>query len=380
MKKILLIHNRYQNIGGEDIAVNNELKMLNNHYDVETIYFDNNITNPIFQVLNFLRNRNTESEKILRNKIDSFNPDIVYIHNTWFKASLGVFKVLKSYDVKVVLKIHNFRYFCTKSFLIKSHISTNSICSACGLDKSKYKFFNKYFEDSYIKSIIVNFYGKSYFKILKNFDMEIFVLTNFHKNFLENLTNKKNIHLFPNYLEINLNKATEKKNYIVYSGRISKEKGLEELVDSFLNSELNNLSLKILGNGPLLNYLRNKYPQSNIEFLGEVDNTKSLEIIKNSRAVVTATKLYEGQPTLLCEASLMSVPSVFPKTGGVGEFFPKNYELSFEQFNYDDLVNKLNLLRDEQFLKTIGENNNKFVSNVLSQENLMDTFEEVIHG
>ena len=380
MKKILLIHNRYQNIGGEDIAVNNELKMLNNHYVVETIYFDNNVMNPIFQILSFLKNRNTESEKILRNKIDSFNPDIVYIHNTWFKASLGIFKVLKNYNVKVALKLHNFRYFCTKSFLIKGHISPNNVCSACGLDRNKYKFFNKYFEDSYIKSIIVNHYGKSYFKILKNFDMEIFVLTNFHKNFLEKLTNKKNIHLFPNYLDINSNEATEKKNYIVYSGRISKEKGLEELIDSFLNSELSNLSLKILGNGPLLNYLKNKYPQSNVEFLGEVDNTQSLEIIKNSTAVVTATKLYEGQPTLLCEASLMSVPSIFPKTGGIEEFFPKNYELSFEQFNYDDLLKKLNLLKDQQFLKTIGEKNNKFVSNVLSKENLLNTFEEVIHG
>ena len=266
---------------------------------------------------------------------------------------MGIFNVLKNYNVKVALKLHNFRYFCTKSFLIKGHISPNNVCSACGLDRNKYKFFNKYFEDSYIKSIIVNHYGKSYFKILKNFDMEIFVLTNFHKNFLEKLTNKKNIHLFPNYLDINSNEATEKKNYIVYSGRISKEKGLEELIDFFLNSELSNLSLKILGNGPLLNYLKNKYPQSNVEFLGEVDNTQSLEIIKNSTAVVTATKLYEGQPTLLCEASLMSVPSIFPKTGGIEEFFPKNYELSFEQFNYDDLLKKLNLLKDQQFLKLL---------------------------
>ena len=76
----------------------------------------------------------------------------------------------------------------------------------------------------------------------------------------------------------------------------------------------------------------------------------------------------------------MSVPSIFPKTGGIEEFFPKNYELSFEQFNYDDLLKKLNLLKDQQFLKTIGEKNNKFVSNVLSKENLLNTFEEVIHG
>ena len=53
-----------------------------------------------------------------------------------------------------------------------------------------------------------------------------------------------------------------------------------------------------------------------IEFLGEVENESS-KIIKNSRAVVTATGLFE--PTLLCEASTLGVPSVF-QNGGIGEF------------------------------------------------------------
>ena len=38
MKKILVIHNKYQNIGGEDVAVENEVEVLNKYYEVESLY------------------------------------------------------------------------------------------------------------------------------------------------------------------------------------------------------------------------------------------------------------------------------------------------------------------------------------------------------
>ena len=41
----------------------------------------------------------------------------------------------------------------------------------------------------------------------------------------------------------------------------------------------------------------------NISFLGALDNTKTKEYIKSARAVITATKMYEGQPRLLSEAA-----------------------------------------------------------------------------
>ena len=101
-----------------------------------------------------------------------------------------------------------------------------------------------------------------------------------------------------------------------------------------------------------------------IDLIGYLDNNKVANIIKESKAVVTATKLYEGQPTLLCEASLMGVPSIFPRTGGIEEFFPKNYDLSFEQFDYKDLENKFSLLTDDEMLSKIGLQNKKFITEV----------------
>ena len=63
MKKILLIHNTYREIGGEDVAVKNEIQFLKSFYNVETLIFNNEIQNPLLQFLYFLLNRNLESEK-----------------------------------------------------------------------------------------------------------------------------------------------------------------------------------------------------------------------------------------------------------------------------------------------------------------------------
>ena len=41
MKKILIIHNKYRNIGGEDTSVANEVNFLNDYYEIEILYFEN---------------------------------------------------------------------------------------------------------------------------------------------------------------------------------------------------------------------------------------------------------------------------------------------------------------------------------------------------
>ena len=81
----------------------------------------------------------------------------------------------------------------------------------------------------------------------------------------------------------------------------------------------------------------------------------------------------------LCEASFLGVPSIFPKFGGISEFFPKTTDFSFEQFNYNDLVNKVNLLDDEKLVKQEGLNNQEFIKDYLNEAKLINTFQEIIN-
>ncbi len=381
MKKILVLHTQYQIQGGEDIAVENEMNFLRENYDIERLIFSNKVENYFTQTVNFLGNNNTHSVETLNNSLENFKPDAVYIHNTWFKASLGVFNLLRDKKIKPLLKLHNYRYDCTKSHFLSAHLNNNNPCKACGLTRNNERLYNKYYENSYAKSFFINKYGKKYFKILENYDLNLIVLTKFHKKYLKevNSINQK-ITVIPNVIDIaNTKKEKSKNRYIVYAGRISKEKGVEELITSFINCNFSDVSLKIVGEGPLLEYLKKTYINEKVEFVNSLPNNEVLNLINNSIAVVTATKLYEGQPTLLCEASAMGVPSIFPKSGGISEFFPKDYSLSFNQFEYKDLEKKLNLIVNLNNLEEIGKENKKYINNYLDKKNILNKFEELIN-
>jgi glycosyltransferase involved in cell wall biosynthesis len=377
MKKILVIHTKYRNQGGEDVAVKNEVETLRKSFIVETLYFENSELSILSDLIAFLTNHNYKSNKLLRERIEKFQPDIAIVHNTWFKANLGIFKVLKKSNIKTFLKIHNFRYICTSSFQQEAHIFENNFCQACGMDYKKNRIFNKYFTNSYIKSLLMIIYGKKYLKILKDKDINLLVLTNHQKNYIEEYLEitkpvtvaVNNLELKKDISDIDLNSIEQS---ILYGGRVSSEKGVREMIAAFLTANIEGVTLKIIGDGPDLKYLKNKYRDNKeIRFLGQISNNEVINHIQASNLVATSTKLFEGQPTILCEASLMGIPSIFPDSGGISEFFPQDYEFSFKQFDYKNLESKIKeffLLDDPS---EVGEKNKMFLEKYLNDNALV---------
>lgn len=382
--KVLVIHTKYQNTGGEDIAVLNEIKFLKKHFEVETLYFSNKFSlNPVSflkQILYLIFNFNIDSKREIESKVKKFKPDIIYVHNTWFSSSLVVFKIAQKNKIKTIVKLHNFRQYCTKYFFSWNHLKGDDFCKACGFKKRNLQIFNKYFPTSLMKSLFVIIYGKAYFKILLKNELTIFTLSDFHKNFLiQQGLNPDSLFVLPNFIkndfqETSLNNELINEDYLIYAGRVSPEKGIEELINAFKEIDLKTTKLYIVGEGPSLNYLKKKYRNEKIIFLGYQNHDKVLSLIANSLAVVTSTRLFEGQPTILCEASFAGVPSIFPSFGGMPEFFRDDYELSFEQFNYDDLKDKLLKTQNQKLLKNLGDIVNKDINNILSEKTLLDKF------
>ncbi len=385
MKKILVIHTQYTQTGGEDIAVRSEIKFLQKEYEVEKLIFNNTLNLRFSDLISFIFNKNKESVNKLIEKIDVFNPDYIYIHNLWFKGSLGILDLILKRNLNVILKLHNFRYDCARSFFSSKHLRKENLCKACGMNSDKVGTFNKYYEDSFAKSLLVNNFGRKYFKLLQNKKLKILTLTNHHKNYLIDLgINKKNIFVYPNplpYLYNAQNDNQKKLNQIIYAGRISKEKGLLELVNTWNSIKNNDFKLKIIGEGPLFKELQDVIASSDsIDLIGYLDNNKVANIIKESKAVVTATKLFEGQPTLLCEASLLSVPSIFPSAGGMKDFFPKNYEFIFNQYDYKDLGRKLEQIIKQSNIEKVAKENHKHIKQYLDEERLFISFNEILES
>ena len=383
MKKILLINTEYREYGGEDANIKDELNLLSKYFSVEFINYSNK-SNNLSSILGFISSNNHSSNKILYRKISIFKPDVLYVHNTWFKANLGVFKISKELNLPIIVKIHNYRFDCGRFFLKKNHLREELFCSKCSMRKSDSLYLNKYYKESLIKSLLLTMYSKRYFNIIKNNDIQIACLNNFQKNYLIRLgIDKSKLNILHNPMPINVTENTFDfdSSYALYAGRIDSSKGVDLLINAWLNSKMKDIRLKIIGEGDLLKFLVNKYRNEKIEFLGNISNVEAIKEIKNSRAVLTATKMYEGQPRLLAEASSMGIPSIFPNFGGMPEYFPSNYLLSFEQYNYKDLIEKINLLQDKKLLedtsKLLFETSLQLHSSKTQHENLSKILKKI---
>ena len=380
-KKILVLHNSYKQYGGEDAAVEDEVKLLKKDYIVDYINFKNDNPNSIQEINGLFFNFNNESIKKITSKINLFNPDILYVHNTWYKISLSIFEISKKMNIPLVLKVHNFRYDCANSL----HFRNGKTCHDCTPENRVPGIVNRCYDNSFLKSLLITNYSKNYFDKMKNFDFKILLLNNFHYQYLINLgISKEKIFIVPNPIDeydINSVKEHESNNTAIYAGRLSQEKGLEQLLKAWSesNAAKSNYKIKIIGDGPLKNKLQTKFNDNkSIIFNGYLSRELVKMEILNSDFVITATQTYENQPMLLFEASRLGVPSIFPNHGGISEFFPSNYELSYEQFNLSDLINKINFaVANNSYIKSLGVENKNFVEKNFSSSNILEKYKRV---
>lgn len=377
MKKILLIHNKYRKLSGEDVAVENEIKYLARFFILDSLIFTNEDNLNINTTTSFITNKNKTSIDIVKEKLRKNSYDYIYIHNTWFTASLGVINEVVKYNIPVFLKLHNFRFDCINGI----HFKNNSICHDCNNSSRSQGIKNKCYDNSHFKSILATNYSINLLKILKSNNLNIFTLTKFQKDYLVKLgVSQKLIKVVPNHIPSYENQTkNDKKNdkkVFLYAGRLSYEKGIIELIEIWLELDNPNLILEIIGEGPLYETIKEKIKNvNNIKLFSSIDHENIIKKIATMNAVILPTKLYEGQPTILSEASMLGVPSIFADNGGIAEFFPNNYQLKFKSF-YE--LKKILLEINNFDLIELGINVNIFLKTKLEANKLEKSFEDAI--
>jgi len=146
----------------------------------------------------------------------------------------------------------------------------------------------------------------------------------------------KNIQVINNFVNIKEldNKKTKisiKPNSFVYFGRLSLEKNLFCLINSFkiaLNKN-KNIHLYLIGDGPirkdLEKFVKNNYLDKNVFFLGQIerDNFLKTDLLKKFLAIVTMSNS-EVQPMTLIEAMFKGLPILGPDSDGIRELIKGN--------------------------------------------------------
>ena len=308
--RILQIHNKYLEKGGEDTVVANERQLLQkNGNEVMLCEFDNQDLEGLSKIRLFCRtvfNRNSYNKVI--EYLETFKPDVVHIHNVYYEASAAIFFALKKKGIPTVMTIHNYRFGCIQSLLFRH----NAVCQLC-LDKKNSFYGVKYkcFQDSYLKSlqlVIINTVNKLVVKHLNPIKKFIF-LSEFTKEMMSPILSLKNTEgvIKPNYV-MDYGYATEENRGQAYLfvGRLNEQKGLKILINIFIE---NKKHLDIIGTGPLEDFVKEAaqvYP--NIHYLGYANNAFIIDKLKKSKALIVPSITYEGQPMTILEAFSTGTP------------------------------------------------------------------------
>jgi glycosyltransferase involved in cell wall biosynthesis len=330
--------------GGEDKVVEGERTLLKKN-GVEVIdYFISNheirtegLCNKVKLGLNTIWSK--DQYKKLKEIVSRERPDVVHFHNTFPLLSPSVYYACNKLNIPVVQTLHNYRLLCPSGMFLKD----NQICQACLNGSIMNSFRYGCYRDSKIQTApITAMIGSHRFFNTWNKKVDRFIsLTEFGKQqFIKGGILERKIAVKPNFVEdINiLNK--EKQNYYLFVGRISKEKGLETLLESWRKISGNiGYELKIIGDGPLKNELEQKYETNNrIKFLGELPREEVFNYISTAKYVVVPSICYESFGMVAIEAFSACTPVIASKIGALESIVTNNINgFHFEPGNVEEL-------------------------------------------
>lgn len=150
---------------------------------------------------------------------------------------------------------------------------------------------------------------------------------------------------------------------ILFIGRLSKEKGVEFLIDAFVHvlKRIPDAKLIIVGTGFLENKIKQEVNEMNLRkniiITGFISDKMLKEIYASSNVFVLPSSA-EFQPLVLLEAIAMGLPVIGTKITGIPELVINNFNgFTFEHKNSKDLVNKIiKILTDKNLQKKFSRN------------------------
>jgi glycosyltransferase involved in cell wall biosynthesis len=310
--KVLLLHNKYIQQGGEDVVVQNELEELRNVLGTENVLEYVVKTNPhqkwkiLKSVLYSFKEYKYVHKLVKKNKID-----IVHIHNYFPILTISVFKAARDAGAKVVHTAHNYRLWCIAGTLYRDQVGICTLCTKPNNILSGIR--HKCYRSSLIQSAITKLSFWNYKKRgLLNYIDKLIVLSEFqHQLFIdfgidkEKMVLKNNmVHFHPATIDVQ-----KKKNYL-FVGRLENSKGIKFLLSAWKQLP-NYFILTIIGSGSLESKLRIEYASyANIVFLGELNKTKVGEYIQSAKYTIQPSLWYETFGLTIIESMMLGTPVI----------------------------------------------------------------------
>ena len=361
--KILVVHNYYQEPGGEDVVFEQECALLRRHGHEVITHVRNNAeikASPLVSRASLVAKTiwSNESRSQVLSLLRRERPDLVHVHNTFPLISPSVFGACAEARVPVVQTLHNYRLLCPQTNMCRN----GAVCEQC-LTAS---LWNSVRHGCYRQSRVETAPVASMLTFNRwrgtwtNLVARHIALTNFARTkLIQGGLPPQNIVVKPNFVDPDPSPRRTAGDYALFVGRLATEKGLGTVLAAWQHLGCAP-PLWVAGDGPdrfEFEQLASKHSLP-VRFLGHLDRREVLRTIKGSRVLLFPSLCYETFGMGMIEAYACGVPVIASRHGAMMELVNDGFTgLLFEPGNAEELSEKIRLaLANPERLAWMGEN------------------------
>ena len=292
----------------------------------------------------------SEARKKIRLVLNDFKPDVCHLNNFNYQLTPSIILEIRKWEkqtghrCKIVYTAHDSQLVCPNHLL--KNPNTNEICEKCLGGNFLNCTKGRCIHGSLAKSVIGT--AEGYFwkwsGVYKKLDT-IICCSRFMKAKLDTdpVLAEKTVEMH-NFVDKVEKRTIRKKDYVLYFGRYSQEKGIATLVQAA--KELPQVQFVFAGSGPLEELLEDVPNIKNVGF----QTSEALEtLIREARLTVCPSECYENCPFSVMESQMYGTPVLGADIGGIPELIrPGKTGLLFESGNAKDLKDKITQIWSSQ--------------------------------
>ena len=313
--RILVVHNAYQQRGGEDSVVAAEVALLRRHGHDVVEYLRHN--DEIAQLPAWRVASGTvwapQAGRDLRDIVRQGPVDIVHCHNTFPLISPSLYWAARSEGLPVVQTLHNFRLMCPQAMLLRDA----QVCEDCVGRLPWRSVVHACYRGSRLQSAAITCMLGAH-RALGTYTDKVnayIALNEFcRQKFIEGGLPASRLFVKPNFVDRPSAPAAGPREGFLYVGRLSTEKGISVIASAL--QQVDDIDLRVAGTGPESGQLAGL---RGVAMLGSLTAEQVDGEMLRSQALVMPSVWYENYPRTLVEAFACGLPVIASRIGALAE-------------------------------------------------------------
>jgi glycosyltransferase involved in cell wall biosynthesis len=390
--RVLIAHNAYQQPGGEDTVVSAEKDLLIRMGNEVSEYIRCNSEissgSPYSNITLGLRTIwSPTSRDELYDVLKAERPDIVQFHNTFPLISPSAYYACQDLDIPVIQTLHNYRLFCPAATFFRE----GQVCEDC-LGKGPWQAVRHacYRQSRSASAAVAGMLSfHRWYGTWANLIDRYIALSEFSRaKFVEAGLPPEKIVVKPNFVLPDPGVGSGPREYAVFLGRLSEEKGLPTLAQAWTQVHPSH-GLRIIGDGPLQNEIGSEISSaslSNVCLDGRLSRKESLIALQGAKILILPSTCYENFPMTIAEAYACGTPVIASRLGAMQEIVQDGRTgLHFTPGDAGDLAKKVEWAwAHPEEMREMGRNARaEYEAKYTAERNykmLLDIYQQVIEG